>query len=308
MNLSCAGGSTSANRIRLIWKILVILRPAFCAGRTDLCNSVGTWHGAREMQRSFALLRMTGGISGQGRRNLSLQIRNFSLLYGVAQVTSVTTYLYRWVQNGARVKSMSSSKFLLFPVFALLLTVAAGAEKKQPPPPPAHAKAPSPAVTDELIHKQFGDNCSLLTGPPQFVADMDDDGVEDLVVAAKCKNPMADKDEYSFVVADPFDSFLGYSDVKVTSSFASDEPERRGISLLIIHGDEKDGWQAEKPKAKFLLINLPFKTLTVKRLTMKKKAILGIYMEEKGVGEETSSVVFWDGKKYKYQALGSTLE
>jgi hypothetical protein len=201
---------------------------------------------------------------------------------------------------------MSSSKLLL-PALALLLVVAAVAQKKQPPPP-AHAKSPSPAVTDELIHKQFGDNCSLLPGPPQFVADMDGDGIDDLIVAARCKNPMADKDEYSFVVSDPYDSFLGYSDVKVTSTFASDEPDRRGISLLIIHGVGKDAWRAEKPKAKFLLINLPFKTLTVKRLTMKKKLTLGIYMEEKGEGEETSSVVFWDGKKYKYQALGSSLE
>ena len=203
---------------------------------------------------------------------------------------------------------MSSSKFLLLPAFALLLTVAAFAQKKQPPPPPARAKSPSPAVTDELIHKQFGDNCSLLAGPAQFVADMDGDGIDDLVVAAKCKNPMADKDEYSFIVADPYDSFLGYSDVKVTSTFASDEPDRRGVSLLIIHGAEKDEWRAETPKGKFLLINLPFKTLVVKRLAMKKKTILGIYMEEKGEGENTSSVIFWDGKKYKYQTLGSTLE
>jgi len=203
---------------------------------------------------------------------------------------------------------MSSSKLLLLPALALLLTLAASAEKKQPPPPPAHAKTPSPAVTDELIHKQFGDNCSLLPGPPQFVADMDGDGIDDLVVAARCKNPMADKDEYSFVVADPYDSFLGYSDVKVTSTFASDEPERRGVSLLIIHGAEKDEWRAETPKAKFLLINMPFKTLVVKRLTIKKGTILGIYMEEKGEGENMSSVIFWDGKKYKYQGLGSTLE
>ena len=46
----------------------------------------------------------------------------------------------------------------------------------------------------------------------------------------------------------------------------------------------------------------------MKRFTVKKKTILGVYMEEKGEGEDTSSVVFWDGKKYKYQALGSTLE
>ena len=203
---------------------------------------------------------------------------------------------------------MSSSPWLLLPAFALVLTVAAAAQKKQPPPPPAHAKSPSPAVTDELIHKQFGDNCSLLPGPPQFVADMDDDGVDDLVVAAKCKNPMADKDEYSFVVADPYHAFLGYGDVKVTSTFATDEPDRRGISLLIIHGADTEAWRAEKPKGKFLLINLPFKTLTVKRLALRKKTILGIYMEEQGEGEDTSSVLFWDGKKYKYQQLGSTLE
>jgi hypothetical protein len=203
---------------------------------------------------------------------------------------------------------MSYRKLLLLPVLALLLTVAAAAQKKQPPPPPAHAKSPSPAVTDEFIRKQFGDNCSLLVGSPQFVADMDDDGIDDLVVAAKCKNPMADKDEYGFVVGDPYDSFLGYSDVKVTSTFASDEPDRRGISLLIIHGAEGAGWRAEKPKAKFLLINLPFKSLAVKRFTMKKKMTLGIYMEEKGEGEDTSSVVYWDGKKYRYETLGSSLE
>ena len=203
---------------------------------------------------------------------------------------------------------MSSRKLFLLPAVALLLTIAAADQKKQPPPPPAHAKSPSPAVTDELIHKQFGDNCSLLAGPPQFVADLDDDGIDDLVVAARCKNPMADKDEYSFVVADPYDTFLGYTDIKVTSAFASDAPERRGISLLIIHGGEKDAWRAETPKAKFLLINLPFKSLTVKRLALKKKTILGIYMEETGEGEDTSSVVFWDGKKYRYQLLGSALE
>ena len=142
-------------------------------------------------------------------------------------------------------------------------------------------------------------------GPDRRVAA---DGVDDLVIAARCKNPMADQAEYSFTVSDPYDSFMGYSDIKVTSTFASDEPERRGVSLLIVHGIGKDAWRAETPKAKFLLINLPFKTLTVKRLALKKKTVLGIYMEEQGEGENTSSVLFWDGKKYRYQMLGSDME
>src|SRR6266498_3746482 len=108
---------------------------------------------------------------------------------------------------------MSSRKFIPLPILAVVLLCAAVfAQKKPTPPPPAHAKQPSPAVTDEFIQKQFGDNCSLLSGPRQFTADLDGDGVDDLVIAARCKNPMADRDEYGFVVADPYDTYLGYGD------------------------------------------------------------------------------------------------
>jgi hypothetical protein len=208
---------------------------------------------------------------------------------------------------------MSFSRVAFPRVFLVVLAIIAtsatvAAEKKQPPPPPARATSPSPAVTDDYIHKEFGDNCSLLGGPPQFVGDLDGDGVDDLVVAGRCKNPMADQAEYGFRVDDPYDSFLGFGDVKVTSTFASDAPERKGVCLMVVHGVGPEAWRSDKPKPKFVLINLPFKTLTVKRLALKKRMVLGIYMEEKGEGEATSSVVFWDGKKYHYQILGADLE
>jgi hypothetical protein len=193
-------------------------------------------------------------------------------------------------------------------VISIVSSAAAEPSKKPAPPPPAPAKVPSPAVTDELVHKQFGENCTVLGGPQQFTMDLDGDGVDDLVIAARCKNPMADRDEYSFQIIDPYDSFLGFSDVKVTSSFASDAPERRGLCLLIIHGDGPDAWRSEKPKAKFMLINLPFKALAAKKLSLKKRMTMAIYMEETGEGENLSSLVFWDGKKYRYQPLGSSME
>jgi len=50
---------------------------------------------------------------------------------------------------------------------------------------------------------------------------------------------MADQDEPSFVVADPQDAFLGFGDVRVTSTFASDEPDRPGACPLMIHGAQE---------------------------------------------------------------------
>jgi len=208
---------------------------------------------------------------------------------------------------------MSHSRMARLRILLALLVILCGsatlaADKKPQPPPPAHAKSPVPAVTDEYIHKEFGDNCSLLSGPPQFVGDLDGDGADDLVVAGRCKNPMADQAEYGFLVADPYNTFLGFGNVKVTSTFASDVPDRKGVCLLIVHGVGPEGWRSDKVKPKFLLINLPFKTLTVKRLALKKKTVLGVYMEEQGEGEATSSVIFWDGKKYRYQILGADME
>src|SRR5258708_9429417 len=109
---------------------------------------------------------------------------------------------------------MLFSRLLFLRFSVALLFIAAGTaslsaqSKKLPPPPPAHAKSPSPAVTDDFVHQQFGENCSLLPGPQQFVAAINDDRVEDLRVSARGKNRIADTEEHNFLVASPYQPFL----------------------------------------------------------------------------------------------------
>jgi hypothetical protein len=195
-----------------------------------------------------------------------------------------------------------------FPRFAIFLaalcmclccTLAA-----QPASVPAVAK---PAVDNDFVQKEFGSTCSLI-GLHPLVADLDGDGVEDIVIPAKCTNPMMDQAENSFVVVDPYNSFFGYGNPKVTTQFSSEDPQRRGYTLLVIHGVGPEAWHAAVPKAKFLIVNLPFKQVVVKKMSVKKsKTIMGIFAEETG-GDQATSVIFWDGKRYKYMPLGSSME
>ncbi|MGH9502497.1 MAG: hypothetical protein ACRD20_06570 [Terriglobales bacterium] len=171
-------------------------------------------------------------------------------------------------------------------------------------------KAPPPsasAVDDAFIQKQFGSTCKLMPGPQPLKADLDGDGIEDLVVAAHCTNPLADQVEDNFKVIDPYNTFYGYGNTKITTQFASEDPAVRGLVLLVIHGAGPEAWRAAEPKAKFVIINLPFKQIAVKKLIVKKKPVMAIYAEETG-GDRMTSATFWDGKKYRYQPIGSSME
>jgi|SRR5579863_2589605 len=197
---------------------------------------------------------------------------------------------------------MSSSRSVLFLIASyacLSCTLAA-----QQPTHPAVGNV----VDNDFVQKQFGTTCTLV-GIPPLKADLDGDGVEDIVIPARCTNPMMDQAEDNFAVVDPYNSFFGYGNPRVTTQFASEDPDRRGYSLLIIHGFGPDSWRAATPKAKFMIVNLPFKQVIVKKMTMKKnkKAVMGIFIEETG-GDQATSVTFWDGKKYRYQPLGASME
>jgi len=139
------------------------------------------------------------------------------------------------------------------------------------------------------------------------MADLDGDGVEDVVIPARCTSPMVDQAENNFLVVDPYYSFFGYGNPKVTTQFASEDPKRRAFMLLVIHGAGPEAWRSATPKAKFMIVNLPFRDISVKKIVVKKKEHMAIYVEENGADQMTS-VVVWDGKKYRYEPLGSSLD
>jgi|SRR6476661_3338217 hypothetical protein len=173
--------------------------------------------------------------------------------------------------------------------------------------PPVVSPSAASSVDNDFIKKQFGSTCTLMPGPPQMKADMDGDGVEDLIVAARCTNALVDQTENNFTVIDPYNSFYGYGNTKITTQFATEDPATRGLVLLVIHGTGAEAWRTATPKAKFVIINLPFKEVVVKKLTVKKKTVMAIYAEETG-GDRMTSATFWDGKKYRYQPIGSSME
>ena len=164
------------------------------------------------------------------------------------------------------------------------------------------------APTDDYVHQQFGDSCSLDPHFKPITGDLNGDGVEDLVMVARCKNPMIDQDEKNFRVIDPMNSFYGYGNPKVTSGFGQGDPRLKGISLLIVHGAGAEAWHSATPQAKFLVINMEIKTVAVKKMKIKrKKTVLAIYVEE-ATGDQMTSAIFWDGKKYRYEPMGSSME
>src|SRR5450432_961011 len=184
-----------------------------------------------------------------------------------------------------------SPRFAVLAVLATILSCASVAQDNMP-------KMPSPAfaVHNDFVQKEFGSTCTLMPGPPVLTGDLDGDGIEDAVIVAKCKNALVDQGENNFLVVDPYYAFFGYGNTRITTQFASEVPEQRGISLLVIHGAGPEAWRSATPKAKFVIINMPFKQIGLKKMVLKKKSVMALYIEETGADQMTSAI-FWDGKK-----------
>ncbi len=197
------------------------------------------------------------------------------------------------------------------PVFAQQPAPNGGAAVK--PAAAVTVVAPLVAVDDKFVRARFGDQFTLMPEFPGMVADLDGDGVEDLVLAARAKSPMLDEGTLGFKVVDPYNAFFGFGDPHITAGFGADDPTRKGGVLLVIHGEGSDAWHAAKPKGKFVLINIPFKTVSMRRVMIKKKAVMAIAIEEYGAMQDTSAV-YWESSRnkksgnYKYEPLGASMD
>jgi hypothetical protein len=162
-------------------------------------------------------------------------------------------------------------------------------------------------IGNDFVQGQFGNQFTLLPEVGSMFGDLDGDGVEDAVIAARCKNPLLDEAEHNYTVMDPYYTFYGYGDPKITTTFKEGVPSRQGLVVLIIHGIAPEGWRSASPKSKYVIINLPYRTVTVRKMQLKKKTVQAVYIEE---GDELgeSSALFFDGKKYKYVPMGGNMQ
>jgi len=171
----------------------------------------------------------------------------------------------------------------------------------------AQGQSASRKIDNEFVQQQFGDQFTLLPDIAPAFGDLDGDGVEDVAIAARCKNPMLDQAEHKYMVVDPYNDFFGYGDPKVTTTFSEGDPTLRGLVVLIIHGAGPEEWRSANPKAKFVIVNLPYKTISVRKMHTRKKNVEAIYVEESG-DFGASSAVFFDGKKFRYVPMGGDMQ
>lgn len=172
-----------------------------------------------------------------------------------------------------------------------------------PAAPSATAAAPAPldaAQLAALVKQQFGDTFTIPAKITKttLAADFDGDGVEDLVIVANSKEPLPDSYNFKYEVSDPYNAYFGMGNPQISTAFSSD-PEH-AHHLLVIFGSGKEGWRATVPKAKFVLVNVPFDSVELGRMLISKKKP-PIFVIKALEAQIMNSAIFWDAKKKRWR-------
>lgn len=175
---------------------------------------------------------------------------------------------------------------------------------------PAPSPSPAPAVDlPTLIKQQFGATFALQPKfpTPLITADFDGDGVEDAVIVAKSDEPFPDSYNFRYTVVDPYNSYFGLSNPAISASYSTIDPTRNH-DLLVILGSGPDAWRAAVPKAKWVMINVPFDEIGVGRMLI-KKGKPPIFVIKTVETQLMDSTVFWDAKKKRWRwQPGNTMQ
>jgi hypothetical protein len=168
---------------------------------------------------------------------------------------------------------------------SLALTARQWPSEKAKPAPPARPLQP-------IIERQFGSNFKIDTRFEPIYGDFDGDGNEDIALVAISKNPLGGSGGFNYKVSDPYDTYFGVGDPKITTAYATFS-DGSGHCILIIHS-----WKAETPKAKWVIVNVPFDKVAPGQVTVKKRTVDAVAtVETNGM----SSMVFFDGRKYRWE-------
>jgi hypothetical protein len=194
-------------------------------------------------------------------------------------------------------------KVSLLPVFSILVfSIAAFIAI------PAFAQGRSArAIDNQFVQQQFGKEFTMIPELAPVYGDLYGDGAEDIVIAARCKNPMLDQGDHNYTVVDPYNDFFGYGDPKITTTFSEGNPALRGLVVLVIHGAGPDTKHSANTRTKYVIVNLPYRNISVRKMKLRKKTIEAVYVEEAGELQE-SSALFFDGRKFRYVPMGGDMQ
>ena len=155
---------------------------------------------------------------------------------------------------------------------------------------PKTGKPQNPLET--LVEKQFGPDFSIDSRFEPMYADFDADGREDLAIIGFTKHPLGGSAGFKYTVIDPYDSYFGLGDPKITTHYAG-FGDGSSHCILFVHD-----WKGEAPKSKWVVVNVPFTKVAPGQVTTKKKTVPAVATIEIG---GLSSLVYFDGKKYKWE-------